>query len=381
MVSGADRILTTHVGSLPRPDELADLLVARENGELVDEKLFNDTVDKAVADAVRTQVELGIDLVSDGEMSKIGFSTYIKDRCSGFSGDSPRLPPGDLELFPDYMAQAAAQNQAPPIKRPVCSDEIRVVNREPLEQDIARFKRELANSNAVGGFMNASSPGIIYTSLPNEYYASDDDYLEALGKVMQEEFETIHAAGLTLQVDCPDLAMARHIKYKTLSDDEFLREASKQLEVLNAALINVPSESVRLHICWGNYEGPHHLDIPLAKIASLICRAKARVLSFEASNPRHAHESEVWREIDLPEDKVLMPGVIDTCTNYIDHPELVAERICRFADIVGRERVLAGTDCGFGTFTKFGRVNPSIALKKLSSLVEGARLASKQLWT
>ena len=380
MVSSADRILTTHVGSLPRPDDLADLLVARENGESVDEKLFNDSVDKPVAGAVRTQVELGIDLVSDGEMSKIGFSTYIKDRCSGFSGDSPRLPPGDLELFPDYMVQAAAQNQAPPIKRPVCSDEIRVVNREPLEQDIARFKRELANSDAVGGFMNASSPGIIYTSLPNEYYASDDDYLEALGNVMQEEFETIHAAGLTLQVDCPDLAMARHIKYKTLSDDEFLREAGKQLEVLNAALSNIPSESVRLHICWGNYEGPHHLDIPLAKIASLICQARAQVLSFEASNPRHAHEAGVWDAIDLPEDKVLMPGVIDTCTNYIDHPELVAERICRFADIVGRERVLAGTDCGFGTFTKFGRVNPSIALEKLSSLVEGAALASKRLW-
>ena len=380
MTTSSDRILTTLVGSLPRPDELADLLVARENGEPVDDNLFNDAVDKAVAEAVRTQVALGIDIISDGEMSKIGFSTYIKDRCSGFSGDSPRVAPGDLELFPDYMAQAAAQNQAPPIKRPVCSGDIHVVNRKPLERDIARFKKELANSNAVGGFMNASSPGIIYTSLPNEYYASDDDYLEALGKVMQEEFEAIHAAGLTLQVDCPDLAMARHIKYKTLSDDEFLREAGKQLEVLNAALSNIPSESVRLHICWGNYEGPHHLDIPLRKIASLVCEAKAQTLSFEASNLRHAHEAEVWREINLADDKILMPGVIDTCTNYIDHPELVAERIGRFANIVGRERVLAGTDCGFGTFTKFGRVNPSIAMEKLSSLVQGAALASAQLW-
>ncbi|MGR8948176.1 MAG: cobalamin-independent methionine synthase II family protein [Gammaproteobacteria bacterium] len=380
MTTSADRILTTHVGSLPRPDELADLLVARENGETVDEKLFQDSVEVAVANAVQAQVSTGIDIISDGEMSKIGFSTYIKDRCSGFSGDSPRLPPGDLEQFPDYMAQAAAQNQAPPIKRPACTGDIQVVNRQPLEQDIARFKRILASSSALSGFMNASSPGIIYTSLPNEYYASDDEYLEALGKVMQEEFETIHAAGLTLQVDCPDLAMARHIKYKALSDEEFLREAGKQLEVLNLALQNIPAENVRLHICWGNYEGPHHLDIPLQKIVSLICSARAQVLSFEASNPRHAHEAEVWRAIDLPDDKILMPGVIDTCTNYIDHPELVAERICKFANIVGRERVLAGTDCGFGTFTKFGRVNPSIAMEKLSSVVQGAEIASKRLW-
>ncbi|MEM7539965.1 MAG: cobalamin-independent methionine synthase II family protein [Pseudomonadota bacterium] len=376
----ADRILTTHVGSLPRPDALADLLIARENGEIVDKKLFDDTVDEAVANAVKMQMGLGIDVISDGEMSKIGFSTYIKDRCSGFSGDSPRVPPGDLELFPDYLVQAAAQNQAPPIKRPVCSGEIRVVNREPLEQDIARLRRLLRESDALGGFMNASSPGIIATSLPNEYYASEDEYLEAIGEVMREEFETISAAGLTLQVDCPDLAMARHIKYKTLSDEEFLREAGKQLEVLNAALVNVPAEHVRLHICWGNYEGPHHLDIPLKKIAPLVCQAKAQTLSFEASNPRHSHEASVWEELGLPEDKVLMPGVIDTCTNYIDHRELVAERICRFAHIVGRERVLAGTDCGFGTFTKFGRVNPAIAIEKLSALVQGAEIASARLW-
>lgn len=380
MHTSPDRILTTHVGSLPRPESLAELLLARENGESVDEQIFSDAVDDAVEQAVQTQIDAGIDIVSDGEMSKIGFSTYIKDRCSGFSGDSPRLPPGDLEQFPEYLVQAAAQNQAPPIKRPACTGEIQVVNRQPLDQDIARFKAVLTRSEALSGFMNASSPGIVYTSLPNEYYATDDEYLEALGNVMREEFETIYAAGLTLQVDCPDLAMARHIKYKALSDDEFLREAGKQLEVLNAALVNIPSESVRLHICWGNYEGPHHLDIPLRKIVSLICQANAQVLSFEASNPRHAHEVNVWREFALPEDKVLMPGVIDTCTNYIDHPELVADRICNFANVVGRDRVLAGTDCGFGTFTKFGRVNPSIAIEKLSALAQGAALATKRLW-
>ena len=380
MHTSPDRILTTHVGSLPRPDSLADLLLARENGDSVDEVVFSEAVDLAVKHAVQAQVDAGIDIVSDGEMSKIGFSTYIKDRCSGFSGDSPRLPPGDLEQFPDYLVQAAAQNQAPPIKRPACTGDIQVVNRLPLEQDIARFKKILAGSTALGGFMNASSPGIVYTSLPNEHYASDDEYLEALGKAMREEFETIHAAGLTLQVDCPDLAMARHIKYKELSDEDFLIEAGKQLAVLNDALANIPPEHVRLHICWGNYEGPHHLDIPLKKIVSLICQANAQVLSFEASNPRHAHEVNVWQEFDLPEDKILMPGVIDTCTNYIDHPELVADRICNYANVVGRERVLAGTDCGFGTFTKFGRVNPSIAMEKLSALAEGAALASKRLW-
>ena len=380
MHTSPDRILTTHVGSLPRPESLAELLLARENNESVDERTFSDAVDAAVKQAVQTQIDAGIDIISDGEMSKIGFSTYIKDRCSGFSGDSPRLPPGDLEQFPEYLIQAAAQNQAPPIKRPACTGEIQVVNRQPLEQDIARFKAVLTSSEALSGFMNASSPGIVYTSLPNEYYATDDEYLEALGNVMREEFETIYAAGLTLQVDCPDLAMARHIKYKALSDEEFLLEAGKQLEVLNAALVNVPAESVRLHICWGNYEGPHHLDIPLRKIVSLICQANAQVLSFEASNPRHAHEVNVWREFALPEDKVLMPGVIDTCTNYIDHPELVADRICIFADVVGRDRVLAGTDCGFGTFTKFGRVNPSIAIEKLSTLAQGAALATKRLW-
>ncbi len=375
-----DRILTTHVGSLPRPERLADLLLQRESGEAIDEASFAKQVSAAVHDIVRRQVEAGVDIVSDGEMGKIGYSTYIKDRCSGFSGDSPRKPPADLERFPAFMQLSAQRNQAPAIKRPMCTGEITVTTRAPLETDIANFRDALQNSNAVEGFLNASSPGVISAFLPNEYYPSEQDYLEALGRAMREEYEAIHAAGFVIQIDCPDLAMARHTQYKDLSDDEFVKQAERQVEVLNDALQNVPPEMSRMHICWGNYEGPHDRDIPLAKIARVLCKARPQVISFEAANPRHAHEWKVWSEIDLPADKVLMPGVIDTSTNYVEHPEYVAERICRFADIVGRERVLAGTDCGFATFAKFGRVDPDIVFEKLNTLAAGAKIASERLW-
>lgn len=380
MKLSTDRILTTHVGSLPRPEVLADMLIARERGDAIDEVAFAETVREAVRAIVRRQVELGVDIVSDGEMSKIGYSTYIKDRCSGFSGDSPRRPPADLARFPDYMALSAARNQAPPIRRPVCTGAIAVRDRRPLATDIANFRAALAEAGALEGFMNASSPGVISAFLPNEYYAGEDAYLEALGAAMREEYESIAAAGFVLQVDCPDLAMARHTQYKDVSEADFVRRAERQVEVLNAALVNVPAEQVRLHICWGNYEGPHDFDIPLASIVHVLCRAKPAVLSFEAANPRHAHEWTVWRDIDLPDDKVLMPGVIDTSTNYIEHPELVAERICRFADLVGRERVLAATDCGFSTFARYGAVFPDIAFEKLATLVAGAAIASRRLW-
>ena len=375
-----DRILTTHVGSLPRPERLADLLLQRESGEAIDEASFAKQVSAAVHDIVRRQVEAGVDIVSDGEMGKIGYSTYIKDRCSGFSGDSPRKPPADLERFPAFMQLSAQRNQAPAIKRPMCTGEITVTTRAPLETDIANFRDALQDSNAIEGFLNASSPGVISAFLPNEYYPSEQDYLEALGRAMREEYEAIHAAGFVIQIDCPDLAMARHTQYKDLSDDAFVKQAERQVEVLNDALQNVPPEMSRMHICWGNYEGPHDRDIPLGKIAGVLCKARPQVISFEAANPRHAHEWKVWSEIDLPADKVLMPGVIDTSTNYVEHPEYVAERICRFADIVGRERVLAGTDCGFATFAKFGRVDPDIVFEKLNTLAAGAKIASERLW-
>ena len=380
MKLSTDRILTTHVGSLPRPDHLADGLLAREHGEPIDEAAFATEVRQAVHDIVRRQVAVGVDIVSDGEMGKIGYSTYIKDRCTGFTGDSPRRPPADLARFPDFMEMQARTNQAPSIRRPVCTGPIAIKDRGPLLTDIENFRAALAGAGAVDAFLNASSPGVISAFLPNEYYATEQAYLEALGVVMQDEFETIVTAGFVLQVDCPDLAMARHTQYKHLSDDEFVRQAEAQVEVLNAALVNVPADRCRMHICWGNYEGPHDFDIPLSRIASVLVRAKPQVLSFEGANPRHAHEWKVWGEIDLPEDKVLMPGVIDTCSNYVEHPDYVAERICRYADVVGRERVLAGTDCGFSTFTRYGRVAPEIAFEKLKTMAAGAEIASKRLW-
>lgn len=375
-----DRILTTHVGSLPRPDALADLLLARERGESIDEAGFDELVRESVHDTVKRQVDVGIDVVSDGEMSKISYSTYIKDRCSGFSGDSPRRAPADLERFPGFMETTARQNQAPAISRPMCTGEVTIKTRRPLENDLANFRDALVGSGAVEGFMNASSPGVINAFLPNEYYVSERDYMDALSKVMREEYEAINRAGFVIQLDCPDLAMARHTQYKALSDSEFVKHAAMHVEVLNDALQNVPADMARLHLCWGNYEGPHDHDIPLAKIAGVLCKAKPQVLSFEAANPRHAHEWSVWGEIDLPDDKVLMPGVIDTSTNYVEHPEYVAERLCRFADVVGRERVLGSTDCGFATFTRFGRVDPEIAFEKLRALAEGAAIATARLW-
>ncbi|MGE0485329.1 MAG: cobalamin-independent methionine synthase II family protein [Gammaproteobacteria bacterium] len=381
MKLSTDRILTTHVGSLPRPDGLAELLLAREAGQAVDAAAFDSAARAAVHDIVRRQADIGIDVVSDGEMSKMSYSTYIKDRCSGFSGDSPRRPPADLARFPAFMERQTKTNEAPPIKRPVCTGPIAVRNRAPLETDIANFKAALGTVEVSEAFMNASSPGVVSAFLPNEFYPDEQGYLEALGAAMREEYEAIVGAGFVLQIDCPDLAMARHTQYKDLSDDEFVRQAERQAEVLNAALANVPAERCRMHICWGNYEGPHDFDIALAKVVHILLRAKPQGLLFEAANARHAHEWAVWRDLDIPEDKVLIPGVIDTCSNYIEHPDLVAERLCRFADIVGRERVLAGTDCGFSTFARYGHVVADIAFEKLRALVAGAEVASRRLWS
>ncbi len=380
MKLSTERILTTHVGSLPRALDLSDMLIKKEFGEALDQAAFEKRVREAVGEVVAKQVEAGIDIVSDGEMSKIGYATYVKDRCSGFSGDSARRPPADLAQYPEYMEKAAAMGQAPKITRPVCSGEIRIKERASLEKDIANLHAALEGSGAAQGFMNAASPGVICAFLPNEFYASEGDYLEALAAVMKEEYEAIHAAGFVLQLDCPDLAMARHTQYASLSDAEFVAHAERHVEVLNAALENVPADMSRMHLCWGNYEGPHHRDIAVEKILHVVTRVKPQVISFEASNPRHAHEWRKWRDADIPEDKVLMPGVIDSVTNFIDHPEGVAERICRFADIVGRERVLAGSDCGFGTFAGYGKVDPKIAYAKLAALAEGARIASETLW-
>ena len=380
MKLSTERILTTHVGSLPRSVEVSDMLLAKENGTLTDEAAFDDCISRAVADVVVQQAEAGIDIVSDGEMSKIGYSTYIKDRLNGFSGDSPRRVPADLALYPEYVQRIASQGQTPKIKRAMCTGEISLKDAAPLEKDIANMRAAIDRVGVVEGFMNAASPGVISVFQPNQHYASEEAYLDALADIMKAEYEAITGAGFVIQLDCPDLAMGRHTMYSDESDEAFVAHAERQVEALNHALENVPAEAARIHLCWGNYEGPHVCDIDLAKIYDVVMKAKPQAISFEAANPRHAHEWSVFAERGVPEDKVLMPGVIDSVSNYVEHPELVAERICRFADIVGRERVLAGADCGFATFAGFGKIDPKICYAKLRTLAEGAEIASKRLW-
>ena len=380
MASRKDRILTTHVGSLPRSQAVTDVLFAREQGTPVDDVAAERTIRDAVAEVVRKQVEVGIDVVSDGEMSKISYATYIKDRVTGFEGDTPREPGQDLVEFPRLLRKLADTGATAKYRRPRCVGEIRVKSLAPVEQDIEHLRSAAAASQPVAAFMNAASPGVIALFQPNDHYATQDAYLEAVADAMRAEYEAIVGAGLLLQIDAPDLAMGRHTMYRHRSVEEFLSLAARPIEVLNAALRNVPVDRVRMHVCWGNYEGPHHHDVPLELLWPVIARARVQGLLFEGANPRHAHEWTVFRDHPVPDDKVLIPGVIGSTSNYVEHPQLVAERICRYADLVGRERVLAGSDCGFSTFAGFGPVDPDIAWLKLRSLVEGAELASRSLW-
>lgn len=380
MKLSTDRILTTHVGSLPRTGPITDLLLRKERGESYDSAEFERAVHDAVADVVKRQVAVGIDVISDGETSKIGYATYIKDRLSGFGGENTAKPHLDLRDHPDLRKRMTAFTGPQTFKRLCCVGPIELTDRTAVQQDIAHFRQALQQVNATEGFMNAASPGIVSSFQPNKYYPSHDAYIEAIAAAMQEEYEAIASAGLLLQMDCPDLAMSRHTGFQDLSEAEFLQRAEQQVEMLNHALRNVPADSLRMHICWGNYEGPHDHDIALEKIMRIVLKAKPRAVSFEASNPRHAHEWQVWRDAAIPQDKVLMPGVIDSSTNFVEHPELVAQRIEKFADIVGRERVIASSDCGFGTFAGYGKVDPDIAYKKLKSLVDGAAIASQRLW-
>jgi 5-methyltetrahydropteroyltriglutamate--homocysteine methyltransferase len=371
------RISTTHVGSLPRPQEVVDLVFAQDRGEAVDPAELDRVVGAAVADRVQHQVDAGIDVVSDGEMSKIGYATYIRHRLSGFEvGDVPRATPADLDAYPRFRDRLAQEGGSARYLRPICRGPITYEHSEPLERDLAHLTAAIDGQPVQGAFMNAPSPGIIALFQPNEYYDTLDEYLDALGEAMKVEYEAIVAAGVQLQIDAPDLAMGRHIMYRDRSDDEFLAGAALQVEALNHALSGLDPDRLRLHICWGNYEGPHHLDIGVEKIMGLVLSARPSTLVFEASNPRHAHEWRVWAEAAIPDDKVLAPGVLDTTTNFIEHPELVAERIGHFVDIVGAERVIAATDCGFGTWSGFGAIDPDICWAKLRSLAEGARLAS-----
>jgi len=373
-----NKILTSHVGSLPRSQEVVDFIFARENNKKYDQNSFDECMQRNVLSTVEKQKKSGIDIVSDGETSKISYATYVKDRYTGFSGDSPRNAPEDLKLFPGFLQRLADEGGTPQYARPMCTGEVKSKGQGELQKDIANLKNAMKAHGVERGFMNAASPGVISLFLQNDFYATRDAYLAALADAMREEYETIVASGLDLQLDCPDLALSRHMLFSDLSDSEFIKIAESHMEALNHALKNVPSEKVRIHICWGNYEGPHVCDIDMNKVFGTLMKADAQYTLFETSNPRHAHEWTVFRDRkkEIPDDKILVPGVVDTTTNFIEHPELVAERINKFVNIVGKERVIAGSDCGFGTFAGFGAVDPDIAFAKLKSLSEGALLAS-----
>ena len=383
MKTSTDRILTTHVGSLPRSKAVTDLVFAHEAGEPQDKAEFDRILGTAVHDVVARQAQSRVDIVSDGEMSKISYATYIKDRITGFDGDSPRRAPADLEEFPGFLERQASSGGTPTYRRPKCVGEIKVKSMEPLETDLSHFANALDGAGRTEGFMNAASPGVIALFQPNEHYSTQDAYLEALAEAMRPEYEAIVEAGHILQLDTPDLGLGRHMMFKDKPFEDYHRLASGHVEALNHALRNVPADRVRMHICWGNYEGPHHCDAPMDEVLPIALKAKPQGLLFENANPRHGHEWTVFADAEARgdlSDKVLIPGVIDSTTNFVEHPELIAQRIERFADIVGKERVIAGTDCGFSTFAGFGAVDEDIVYAKLASLADGAELASQRLW-
>jgi 5-methyltetrahydropteroyltriglutamate--homocysteine methyltransferase len=381
MKRSSERILTTHTGSLPRPTDLAALLQAKESGELKDTAGFAARVKSAVAETVQRQAGAGVDIVNDGEMGKPSYSTYVKDRLSGFGGEkSSRLLAADLAEFPSFTKRGGRESGVAVLKRPSCTGPIAYSDTEAMRADFANLNAALQGVKYAEAFVSAASPGVVSFFLSNNYYPSHEAYIRAIAEAMKTEYEAIVEAGFILQVDCPDLAMSRHIQFKDLSLADFRKTIALHIDALNHALANVPPERSRLHLCWGNYEGPHHHDVALGDILDIVLQAKPQGLSYEASNPRHAHEWAVFEDIKLPEGKVLIPGVIDSVTNFVEHPKLVAQRIEQVAKLVGRENVIAGTDCGFGTIAGTSRVDGDIAWAKFQSMAEGARLASDKLW-
>ena len=380
MSASVDRILTTHVGSLPRSEAVTSGVFAIEKEEPID----RDEHDRVVADAVKAvvarQVAAGVDVVSDGEMSKLSYATYIKYRVSGFEGDSPRRAPADLEEFPTFLERQAATGGTPTYTRPQCVGPVEAMDMEPCKTDIANLRAALDQHAAVDGFINAASPGVIALFQPDAYYGDHEAYLYALAEAMRPEYEAIVDAGFLLQLDSPDLGLGRHMMFKGRPDEEYERLASIHVEALNHAVRNIDASRLRLHVCWGNYEGPHTHDAPMSQVLPIALKAKPQALLFESANPRHAHEWTTFADADIPDDKVLVPGVIDTTTHFVEHPELIAQRIERFAGIVGRDRVMASTDCGFSSFAGYEGIDPEIAYTKLESLAQGAALASERLW-
>ena len=372
-----DKIKTTHVGSLPRSNELSDLLFKKDQKVKIDINNFDEIVKRDVKKIVDKQINLGIDFISDGEMSKISYATYVKDRIDGFSGESERKTPQDLDDFPSFKERIARTGGTPTYTRPCCTHELKIKDKLSLTKDINNFKTAIEDNNHKLAFMNAASPGVISAFLPNKFYKNDDEYLSALSNIMRSEYEEITASDIYLQLDCPDLALARHMTFKDLSEVEFLKRAEKQIEFLNQSIKNIPQSKIRMHICWGNYEGPHSYDISLDKILPLVLKANVGTYLLESSNPRHSHEWRVFENIKVPQDKIIAPGLIDSTTNFIEHPELVKDRLVQFSKVIDRDQLMAGTDCGFSTFAGFGNVDENIAYKKLESLVIGTNLASK----
>ncbi|MDB4069703.1 cobalamin-independent methionine synthase II family protein [Candidatus Pelagibacter sp.] len=372
-----DKIKTTHVGSLPRSNELSDLLFKKDKQEKIDVNDFDEIVKRDVKKIVKKQINLGIDFISDGEMSKISYATYVKDRIDGFSGESERKAPQDLDDFPSFKERIARSGGTPTYTRPCCTHELKIKDTLSLTKDINNFKSALEENNHKQAFMNAASPGVISAFLPNKFYKDDDEYLDALSNIMTAEYEEIVSNDINLQLDCPDLALARHMTFKDLTEVEFLKRAEKQIEYLNHSIKKIPSSKIRMHICWGNYEGPHSHDISLEKILPLILKANVGTYLLESSNPRHSHEWQAFENIKVPKDKIIAPGVIDSTTNFIEHPEVVKNRLVQFSKVIDREQLMAGTDCGFSTFAGFGNVDENIVYKKLESLVIGTELASK----
>ena len=379
MRRSTERILTTHTGSLPRPDELIRVMFAKEEGVPVDTAALAARIKAAVADVVGRQVAAGLDVIDDGEYSKPSYATYVKDRLSGFGGESHPLTYRDLVDFPGMARRVFGDPGRARRKTPACTGPIAVRDGAAAATDVANLQA----AGAAGGrerFLTAASPGVISLFFRNDHYPTHEAYLAAIADAMKHEYETVARAGFALQIDCPDLGMGRHIQYADLSVAEFRKKARLHIEALDHALANVPPEQIRMHVCWGNYEGPHHFDVPLGDIIDLVFAARATAVSFEGANPRHAHEWRVFESVKVPAGKTIIPGVIDSTTNFIEHPLLVAERITRYAKLVGRDNVIAGTDCGFGTWVGQAAVDPDIVWAKLASLAEGARVASKELW-
>jgi 5-methyltetrahydropteroyltriglutamate--homocysteine methyltransferase len=380
MKRSTERFLTTHTGSLPRPPDLIRMMYAKEEGVPVEPAALSERVAQAVAEVVRKQAEAGVDIVNDGEMSKPSYATYIKDRLSGFGGEGNTFVYQDLAEFPSLAKRVFGDPGRSRRKTPACNAPIAVRDAQAPLVDIEHVQAAVAGVEVQETFLTGASPGVVSLFFRNEHYPSEEAYMFAIAEAMRNEYEAIGRAGIVLQIDCPDLGMGRHIQYASLSLPEWRKKAQMHVEALNHAVANVPAELLRMHLCWGNYEGPHHCDVPLADVIDIVFRAKPMAIALEAANPRHAHEWKLFETVKLPEGKILIPGVIESKSNFIEHPELVAQRIGRYAKLVGRENVIAGSDCGFGTWVGQAAVDPDVVWAKMAAMAEGARIATREFF-